>query len=60
MPEQKESPKKKSEKKLKVAKNRRRVALESDSESDEGNNLDSTGGRLLFGGSDDGRLKVHS
>jgi len=53
MPEKKESPKKKSEKKLKVAKNRRRVALESDSESDEGNNLDSTGGRLLFGGSDD-------
>lgn len=27
--------------------------MESDSESDEGNNLDSTGGRLLFGGSDE-------
>ncbi|CAG5094435.1 Oidioi.mRNA.OKI2018_I69.XSR.g13553.t2.cds [Oikopleura dioica] len=48
-----ESPKKKSPKKLKVAKNRRRVALESDSESDDGNNMDNTGGRLLFGGSDD-------
>lgn len=51
--DKKKSPKKKSPKKLKVAKNRRRVALESDSESDEGNNLDSTGGRLLFGGSDE-------
>lgn len=57
VPEKKESPKKKSPKKLKVAKNRRRVALESDSESDEGNNLDSTGGRLLFGGSDEEDLE---
>jgi len=54
--DKKKSPKKKSPKKLKVAKNRRRVALESDSESDEGNNLDSTGGRLLFGGSDEGKI----